>query len=258
MSEHKIQLHLNKKRKAFTLAEVLITLAIIGVVAAVTIPTLVQKYKEQVTVTKVKKAYAVLTNAMQMAIIENGTLDTWGFDGTYEDEEGNTQISQEGSAKFARIFSKYLNKSTICEGDVDCIGGYDQKLMNGDDYTIEAQGASAIILNDGTGVAFTPWYNGAVCENRANACGSITIYTDLGKTAQYGVNTFTFYAYKDRIVPFGYRGQTGANSFEEKCKYNGGNFENGLACTGWVIEIGNMEYLRCGDLSWDGKHKCNE
>ena len=164
-----------KIKKAFTLAEVLITLAIIGVVAAVTIPTLVQKYKEQVTVTKVKKAYAVLTNAMQMAIIENGTLDTWGFDGTYEDEEGNTQISQEGSAKFARIFSKYLNKSTICEGNMDCIGGYDQKVMNGDDYTIEAQGASAIILNDGTGVAFTPWYNGAVCENRANACGSITI-----------------------------------------------------------------------------------
>ncbi len=251
------------RKAAFTLAEVLITLAVIGIVAALTIPSLVQSYKERVTITKVKKAYTTLTNALQLAIIENGTVDNWGLTGVYEDEDGNTQISQEGSIKFARIFSKYLNKSTICEGDVDCIGGYDQKLMNGDDYTISAQGASAVVLNDGTGVAFTPWMynnNGSSCENNTYACGSIAIYTNLGHTAQYGVNTFVFYLYKDRIVPWGARSlpTNDDNSFENKCKYNGGNFENGLACTGWVIEVGNMDYLHCDGLSWDGKHSCKE
>ena len=245
------------RKAAFTLAEVLITLAVIGIVAALTIPSLVQSYKERVTITKVKKAYTTLTNALQLAIIENGTVDNWGLTGVYEDEDGNAQISQEGSTKFARIFSKYLNKSTICEGDVDCIGGYDQKLMNGDEYTIGAQGASAVVLNDGTGVAFTPWTDN--CENRNVGCGSIAIYTNLGHTAQYGVNTFAFTLYKDRIVPWGARNQLDPNNyFSAKCKYNGGNFENGLACTGWVIEVGNMDYLHCDGLSWDGKHSCKE
>jgi prepilin-type N-terminal cleavage/methylation domain-containing protein len=51
------------KNKAFTLAEVLITLGIIGVVSALTIPTLTAKYQERVTVAKVKETYAILANA---------------------------------------------------------------------------------------------------------------------------------------------------------------------------------------------------
>ncbi len=42
-------------KKAFTLAEVLITLGIIGVVAAMTLPSLVGNYKKKVTVTRLKK-----------------------------------------------------------------------------------------------------------------------------------------------------------------------------------------------------------
>ncbi|MBS5801473.1 MAG: type II secretion system protein [Brachyspira sp.] len=43
--------------KAFTLAEVLITLGIIGVVAAMTLPTLINSYKKQQTVTHLQKVY---------------------------------------------------------------------------------------------------------------------------------------------------------------------------------------------------------
>ena len=43
------------KNKGFTLAEVLITLAIIGIVAAMTIPTLISDYQDRVNVTKMKK-----------------------------------------------------------------------------------------------------------------------------------------------------------------------------------------------------------
>lgn len=42
------------RTKGFTLAEVLITLGIIGIVAAMTLPILIQKHQEKVTVTKVK------------------------------------------------------------------------------------------------------------------------------------------------------------------------------------------------------------
>ena len=44
-------------KKAFTLAEVLITLGIIGIVAAMTLPTLIGKYQKKQTVTQLKKAY---------------------------------------------------------------------------------------------------------------------------------------------------------------------------------------------------------
>ena len=64
-----------KSRKiAFTLAEVLITLGIIGVVAALTLPSVIAKYQDKVTVTKVKKAYAMFSQAYLSAINDNGGL----------------------------------------------------------------------------------------------------------------------------------------------------------------------------------------
>jgi len=48
------------KAKGFTLAEVLITLGIIGVVAAITIPGLVNHYQKKETANKLKKVYAEL------------------------------------------------------------------------------------------------------------------------------------------------------------------------------------------------------
>ena len=45
-----IKMEQTKMKKGFTLAEVLITLGVIGIVAAMTIPTLVNNYQEKVTV----------------------------------------------------------------------------------------------------------------------------------------------------------------------------------------------------------------
>ena len=67
----------NIRRVAFTLAEVLITLAIIGVVAAMTIPTLISNYKEKQTVTKLQKVYATLKNAFEMSKVDHGDYETW-------------------------------------------------------------------------------------------------------------------------------------------------------------------------------------
>ena len=60
---------------AFTLAEVLITLGIIGVVAALTLPSVVAHYKEKVLVTQVQKAYSEMQNALKMYSAQNNCSD---------------------------------------------------------------------------------------------------------------------------------------------------------------------------------------
>ena len=67
------------KKLGFTLAEVLITLGIIGVVAAVTIPMMITNYQKHVTVTQLKKAYTEFAQALQKAENEHGLMETWNF-----------------------------------------------------------------------------------------------------------------------------------------------------------------------------------
>ena len=61
-------------KKGFTLAEVLITLSILGVVAAIMIPNIIQNYQKRLTITKLKKAYAVLENATQNIAVNSGCI----------------------------------------------------------------------------------------------------------------------------------------------------------------------------------------
>ena len=61
-----------KNKKAFTLAEVLITLSIIGIVAAMTVPTLMANANKQIYVTGLKKAYNQLQNAVKNLPMEMG------------------------------------------------------------------------------------------------------------------------------------------------------------------------------------------
>jgi len=60
-----------KKLSAFTLAEVLIILAIIGVVAALTIPSLMRKYQNYVLQTQFKEAHSLISNALKSIVSEH-------------------------------------------------------------------------------------------------------------------------------------------------------------------------------------------
>lgn len=64
-------------KKAFTLAEVLITLGIIGVVAALTMPILVNKYRKIVIANQFKKSYSILQNVIVRAQKDHGTFGEW-------------------------------------------------------------------------------------------------------------------------------------------------------------------------------------
>ena len=65
------------KKIGFTLAEVLITLGIIGVVAALTIPTLIQNHRNQVVETRLKKFYSNINQAILLAELDYGDRTYW-------------------------------------------------------------------------------------------------------------------------------------------------------------------------------------
>lgn len=60
---------------AFTLAEVLITIGIIGIVATITIPTLMTKYAKKRTETQLKAFYSKINQTLKMSAAENGDID---------------------------------------------------------------------------------------------------------------------------------------------------------------------------------------
>ena len=73
-----------RKKAAFTLAEVLITLGIIGVVAAMTLPTLISNYQKRVYVTQLKKSVSVLSQGFTTMMGHDGVTelkDTHAFSG---------------------------------------------------------------------------------------------------------------------------------------------------------------------------------
>ena len=89
------------KKSAFTLAEVLITLAIIGVVAAMTIPTLIANYNKKVIETRLLKSYSVVNQAIKLSSVYNGETQTW-------DKDISAQPSQWTYDELEAWFNKYL------------------------------------------------------------------------------------------------------------------------------------------------------
>lgn len=60
--------------RAFTMSEVLITIGIIGIIAAMTLPTVITKYKRKTAETKLAKFYSVINQAIRMSIAEHGEI----------------------------------------------------------------------------------------------------------------------------------------------------------------------------------------
>lgn len=66
-----------KKIRAFTLAEVLITIGIIGVVAAMTIPNILTKMDRDKKIATVRKAQSILNQAIKLSTIDNEDYEAW-------------------------------------------------------------------------------------------------------------------------------------------------------------------------------------
>ena len=72
---HKFKIYKN----GFTLAEVLITLVIIGIVAAMTIPTAIAKYQKAETVNRLKQVFSQFNQAVRLSTSKYGDTSTWDY-----------------------------------------------------------------------------------------------------------------------------------------------------------------------------------
>lgn len=89
---------MKKSKKAFTLAEVLVTLGVIGVVAVLTVPNVMSNYQKKVMATQLKKAYNEISTAGALAVVTEEAL-------TFKDTE--TFYSHD-------FLDKYFKKAKDC------------------------------------------------------------------------------------------------------------------------------------------------
>ena len=216
------------KKHAFTLAEVMITLGIIGVVSALTIPIIVNKYIEIVTVTKLKKMNNILTNAYNSYLADNEPI--------------NCNYDESGSICVFKAFEKNLKILKNCgTKDKNCIYNGYYKKKNGvshENYNNRNE-YYKIILADNSTIFFKGSYNSTY---------NAEIFYDINGIKppnKWGYDLFVFDILGEKIFPVGIPGER--NFFNNTC--SSANSE-GLGCTAWVIYKGNMDYLKKNNLKW--------
>ncbi len=106
-------------KPAFTFAEVLITLAIVGIIASITIPSVISKNEKQQLYVRAIKTYNTLLTALNMAIVQYGDPINWYV---YENPDYITTY-----------LLPHLKNTKICKTPSNCFGEK-YKLLNGD-YT---------------------------------------------------------------------------------------------------------------------------
>ena len=182
-------------KKGFTLAEVLITLGIIGVVAAMTIPTLIAKYEKQQTLSHLKKVYSTMAQAFTLSQVENGEFSRWNLNSTSNPKD-----------YVMTYWVPYLKVSKFCDTYSDC--GYDKMrpfvhidgTVSSEDVTSPDSIRYAIVLSDGTMVSFRiP----PTSVNNGNGTAKITIDLNGYKGPNMsGKDYFWFEIKNNKLAPF--------------------------------------------------------
>ncbi|MBP3924815.1 type II secretion system protein [bacterium] len=220
-------MNIEDKKVAFTLAEVLITLGIIGIVAALTMPALIQKHQERVTVNKVKKFYSIMSQAQLMAIKDHGYLDEWDVPDTH---------TKESAEKLMSYLKPYLKIAKDCGTSSGCLQNGTIKLLKGNNWANydSRNDYYKLILNDGT-YMWLRSSSGAYCETYdgevSNTCGALWIDIN-GKNPPniVGRDVFAFFITKNSISVHDWN----------DCNLNAA----GWSCNKWILEKGNMDYLK--------------
>ena len=168
----------NNRRAAFTLAEVLITLGVIGIVAAMTLPSLVGKANEFILKQQFKKAYSTILNAHNRVFAEYGSYPRCYY------VRGSTTSAAylEECNQYWDLMKKFLAPTSVCENNAysrGCIPKYKgldnittennpnlteeqlaekleiQKRNCGSWFESRIDNGKAFVLNDGTIMLFT-------------------------------------------------------------------------------------------------------
>ncbi len=237
-----------KKAFAFTLAETLIVMGIIGVVAALTIPNLNSSTADKEKVAKVQKIYSNLCDAFGRAQAVYGPYDEWF--------QNDTTFTAQ-STRFGERMTEFMKVSKTCKLTTGCASTSKAYKYDGSEMESNLDNSHKnyynVILADGTSVSF----------DGRNSVGIIHIDIDgpnKGQTKE-GVDLFTFWIKNDdnnnyNVLYFGDNGDTT------------GNIEPPYDILGWIILNGNMDYLKATltsstykcpngkDLNWQTQTSC--
>lgn len=228
---------LKKVKFGFTLAEVLITLGIIGVVAAMTIPTLMQKYYEKQTVAKLKETYSILSQALKSASQEEGLPEEWDCN----------KADKESAEKGAAIFKKYIKVATDC-GTTDttgsCLYNGDYYNLNGSEHWNFAKGTHEYKMKLLNGTSF--WFrfidsDTEIARKRDGMIMSFKIDTNgVAKPNVAGKDLFFLRYYEGKGLLLEGNPST-AESYKVTCLNKN---QSGVGCAYYVVTFGNMDYLK--------------
>lgn len=209
------------KNIAFTIAEVLITLGIIGIVAAMTLPTLTCHYQNKIIESQLKKAYSTIQQALTLMYID----------------EGEDLLHQNFTAStFAEKFKKYLainqysKRSEITGTNTDDY--YKSKVYRNYNNTNDADASlfddGQMIINDGMAIFI---------QNSQNSEYGILITIDVNsikkRPNKWGHDLFTFrIEEKGRLIPSEEPNSTYIYGKQKLyCSSKSTRRQNGLACT---------------------------
>ena len=199
-------------KKAFTLAEVLITLGVIGVVASMTIPTVIQEHKKSVVANKLKKASSSLMQAHNLSISEYGdeAINREGFEPNDADE---------AFKMFEKYYVPYIKFLKVKKGEKGVFGYMADGTVF---YFRKFRG------NTSTGWGSTYIF---ICMNQ-KACDSINEDVSTENGIKTGKEIFTLYT--SGIVP-----QYTFNHYDRDARFNQcKNQSNAEACTSLIFEAG--------------------
>ena len=211
------------RRVAFTLAEVLITLGIIGVVAALTLPSVIQKYNGRILVNKFKKMYSTYCQAYQRAMIDNGG-------GSYKDWAKDAQEVKAILSTYLSVSSKGTRKFSVY-------------TLSGEKYNIEGAQQSYLQLSDGGAIIFSIYEGGYI------------ITGDINSKLVLNKNIFPFSMSSSSANI----GSMSCGGPQLPKRLYSGDVSNGCppSAIDWILANDNMDYMHCPDkLIWGKKTTC--
>ena len=142
--------HHSLRKAAFTLAEVLVTLGIIGVVSAMTVPTLMQNYQRQSYVTQLHKTYNEMSQALLRYQTDRNALNLREA-GMSSQAEVNNFISS-----YFKVVNSCLDSSTVtpCFANQSEYKKISGATASGFDNDADGLGMSFVLAN---GTSIRPW-----------------------------------------------------------------------------------------------------
>ena len=143
---------------AFTLAEVLITLGVIGIVAALTLPSVISNTQNNAKAQRIKKVYSVIQQATNKSIFDNGDVTDWYNEAAYSSGfSASLEI-------FERVVKPYYNIAQLCVSGSNNASGF-RVCGYKDEYIYTLNGIIVmevsrlkipIVLSDGSVLIFRP------------------------------------------------------------------------------------------------------